>query len=364
MADYDGSWSDTSTLLDVSSSKNHAIRVNSAAQHSVSIVPPTFAASAIVAGQSDISAEGMKVSISAPLMAGSSFTVTPTVVGGYGGSPGFVEFSPPSFVFSSSSPTTRTFSLSAVRNGSVEIEYVYSSLISIEPIPLATQQISVISCAAGFGYDEVAQQCVECDANSASTAGSGVCTVCPDGSEPTVDQSECRNCTLARMSRNGAACSLCPNGYRPSDDRSECIACVANTVAVRGDYVCRVCPFGTRAHGNHASCVACPAWQYVINPLQSSTCQECPADYYCDATTESAPVPCDCCPDGGVDFKPDCSLVRTPRLDGRALIRIVAPFVSLTGVLALINAVRVSAMTSSDAHCLVLTEPRFLWFVW
>ena len=162
-----------------------------------------------------------------------------------------------------------------------------------QPTPGAISVSNCTACPSGtYLVDQGAAsplQCVRCDAGKYSrtvaASSSSTCQICVAGTFSTgqgsTDISNCTNCTAGTYSSTPGATAV-----------SACIQCAAGLYAsALGSTACTACPSqsNTSSTGSaqRAACVCYPGTFGL--PAAFQACGLCPANYYCNSTTQ---LPC------------------------------------------------------------------------
>lgn len=95
--------------------------------------------------------------------------------------------------------------------------------------------------------------------------------VCPNGTIPNDDQSQCVACQSYQIAtEEDSECSICPNGTVPNHDQSQCCICAKYEYSAPTDSTCRPCGFGEVPTADQTSCLSCSAREY--SALEDDIC--------------------------------------------------------------------------------------------
>lgn len=90
---------------------------------------------------------------------------------------------------------------------------------------------------------------VSCELCPARNAGlDGICTLCPDGTEPSPMTDACISCPPGRAGRDGR-CSECPDGFEQHSSRKDCTRCPLHQHEAEPSWRCTTCPNGKQPAG-------------------------------------------------------------------------------------------------------------------
>ena len=150
-------------------------------------------------------------------------------------------------------------------------------------------------CPAGR-VSTAGADCTACDgAGRVNNTEQSACESCGLGEAPTMDHSQCIQCSGSTYSafvnhtiecaecvapnvvnEGRTSCAPCASGQGPNDDHTGCVSCEGNTVSTIG--VCHECTAGRFATDEHITCRECPAGQGVNHA--GDGCEPCPPGEY------------------------------------------------------------------------------------
>lgn len=164
-------------------------------------------------------------------------------------------------------------------------------------------------CPSGSAPAADASDCVPCNAGNVSAAGSPSCTPCVPGTAPDTSQSRCVLCSLTSRSNGTAcepcsahytqdpdspdACVACPDGHERGEASSRCTKCARGKFVLGGE-PCQSCGQGLVSEDGADACTACPPGSFE-DGADSNVCQPCAAGTYAQFGNETE---CAACPEG------------------------------------------------------------------
>ncbi|KAJ1464899.1 hypothetical protein T484DRAFT_1648965 [Baffinella frigidus] len=139
------------------------------------------------------------------------------------------------------------------------------------------------ACPVAYGQVSVGAPCTPCPEGTYRVAmGTGMCTVCPIGTNSSVGSDELTDCT-------------CIPGYVAASDGLECTACAAGTYKLETDtHTCGgTCPTGTLSEAGSSTPTDCKCKPGYTAASEGTACGPCAPGTY---KNETGPVPCHTCP--------------------------------------------------------------------
>ena len=98
------------------------------------------------------------------------------------------------------------------------------------------------------------------------------CAVCPLGTAPNADHTECDPCTSQEHPLEPGVCYKCGMGQEYAVDFGQCLPCPAGYISGLGE-PCRGCGLGQTSDASHGSCIDCPAGTFSAS---EGPCIPCP----------------------------------------------------------------------------------------
>lgn len=150
-------------------------------------------------------------------------------------------------------------------------------------------QYSVIT---GLPFPET---CTLCKAGKYNTkTGSDECAECGTGKLSSDDRSYCKDCLAGEYNFNNTECVECESGkYAPQALSGQCLDCVAGfqTNNITRATTCTQCDAGSYSNASTVSCSLCPVGSYSFSG--ASRCVDCSAYFYSDEVGSSSCAHCD-----------------------------------------------------------------------